>query len=399
MSNVLVTTSVIAKEGVAILENMLNYAKGCNRDWEGEFSSNKSRGYAPGTTINIPKPPRYVYRSGRVAVPQSTTETTVPLTLQQGGVEINFTSAETTLSLARFEQKLQSAMATIANEVDRQGLMKARQDFANAIGGSLPNSQATALAVATGINRRLDDMGAPRDKQRSLVMGTGLNEAMIQGLAGLFNSSSKISEQYGSGMMVDSLGLNVAMDQNVDSHLNGSANVTTNTVNGAGQSGSTITVNALNGTITKGSKISFANVFAVNPQSRTSTGVLAQFTVTADAASSATSISISPALTPSGPFQNVTASPANSAGITIFGTASTAYTANVGFHRDAVTLAMVPLWMPEKGVVSAAQESYKGFNLRVIETYDGIQDVRIMRMDVLFGYATPYPELGVVYGT
>ena len=202
-------------------------------------------------------------------------------------------------------------------------------------------------------------------------------------------------------MMVDSLGLSYAMDQNVDTHVNGNANVTTNTVNGAGQLGSTITVNALNGTVTKGTKLTFAGVFAVNPQSRVSTGTLAQFVVTADAANAAVTLLISPAIVATGAFQNVTASPANAAAITIFGTASGSYGANVAFHKDAFTLAMVPMYAPPsgKGVIDVAVQTYKGLNMKVTEFYDGINDNYIIRFDVLFGWAATYPELACIYGT
>jgi hypothetical protein len=403
MSNTLVTCSIVAKEALAILENMLTFASNVNRDWEDEFTSNMSRGYAPGQTINIKRPPRYTYRAGRVAVPQSTVESTIPLTLQQGGCDLNFTGIERTLNLTQMQKKLQAALATVANEVDRQGLNLARLSTFNTIGtpGTLPTTQALALAAITGLNQRLDEMAAPRDNQRSLVMNPALNAATIQGFAGLFNAASTLEKQFKRGMMVDSLGLAYSMDQNVDTHVNGTAVVNTNTVNGAGQTGTTITVAALNGTVTKGTKITFANVFAVNPQSRQSTGVLAQFTVIADAAAAATSLQISPALVPSGAFQNVTTSPANGATITIFGNASGSFGANVAFHEDAFTLAMVPMYAPPggKGVIDVAVESYKGMNIKVTEFYDGVNDNYIMRLDVLFGWAATYPELACLYAT
>ena len=403
MSNTLVTCSILAKEALAVLENMLTFASNVNRDWEDEFLSNQKRGYSPGATINIKKPPRYQYRTGRVAVPQGTVETTVPLTLSQGGTDLNFTGFERTVSLQQLEGKLQAAMATVANEIDRQGCALAHFQTFNTIGtpGTLPTTQALALAAVTGLNQRLDEMAAPRDRQRALIMNPALNGAAIQGFAGLFNAQATLEKQFARGIMVDSLGLAYAMDQNVDTHTNGTANVTTNTVNGAGQQGSTITVNALNGTITRGSKITFASVFAVNPQSRVSTGTLAQFVVTADAANAATSILISPAIVNSGAFQNVSASPANAAGITIFGTASGSFNTNVAFHKDAFTLAMVPMYAPPsgKGVIDVAQESYKGMSLKVTEFYDGVNDNYIMRFDVLFGWAATYPELACIYAT
>ena len=407
MSNTLVTCSIIAKESLAILKNMLSFSANVNRKWEDEFAGNQSRGYSPGATINIKKPPRYQYRAGRVAVPQATVETTIPLTLSQGGSDLFFTGFERTLSLQQMSQKLEAAMATVTNEIDRQGLEMARIQTANVIGtpGTLPTTQALALAAITGVNQRLDEMGAPvmRDGARTFVGNPALNGSILQGFAGLFNDNNQLSKQYNSGLIQTPFGLKWGLDQNVAIHTNGTQPVGGGTVNGAGQSGSTITVTgaSITGTITRGSKITFAGVFAVNPQSRASTGTLAQFTVTADVAAAAVAIPISPALTPTGAFQNVTASPANLAVITVFGTASGSYNANVAYHREAFTLAMVPMYSPPggKGVIDVAQETYDGMSLRVIEYYDGTNDVHNMRLDVLFGWAATYPELACLYAT
>lgn len=401
MTNTLVTCAIVAKEALAILENMVSFSGMVNRDWEDEFTQNQSRGYSPGQTINIKRPPRYTYRAGRVAAPQATIETTVPLTLSQGGCDLNFTSLERTLSLQQLENKLQAALATVANEIDRQGLQLAHFATYNTLGtpGTVPNTQALALAAITGVNQRLDEEAAPRDKQRALIMNPALNAGAIQGFAGLFNSQDKISKQFGSGMMVDSLGLAYAMDQNVDTHTNGTQAVAGTNINGAGQTGSTLTVVATTGTITKGSVLTLPGCFKVNPQSRVSTGVLMQVVVTADVASGATSIPISPALVTSGAFQNVTASPTTGAPYTIYGTVSGSYATNVGFHKDAFTLAMVPMWAPPggKGVIDVSQQTYKGFTVKVTEFYDGVNDNSIMRLDVLFGWAATYAELSAKY--
>lgn len=403
MSNTFATCTIIAKESLAIIENMCTFAMSVNRKWEDEFPENMSRGYAPGATINIKRPPRYQYRAGRVANPQGTVETTTPLTLSQGGCDLIFNGFERTLSVTQMEKKLTAALATVTNEIDRQGLQLARLATFNTLGtpGTLPTTQALALAAVTGLNQRLDEMAAPRDRNRALTMNPALNGAAVQGFAGLFNGQGIIEKQFRSGMMVDSLGLTYAMDQNVDTHTNGTQAVAGTNVNGAGQVGANITVIGLGGTITKGSKITLPGVFAVNPQSRTSTGTLAQFTVTADVAAAATVIPISPALVVSGPFQNGSASPTTGAPFVIFGTLSGSFAANVACHEDAFTLAMVPMYAPreKKGVIDVAQESHNGMTLKVTEFYDGINDAYIIRIDVLFGWAATYPELSCLYAT
>src|SRR5512147_808436 len=132
MANTLATTAVVARESLAILKNMLVFSKGVNRSWESEFGSNMARGYATGQTINIKQPPRYTYRAGRVAVPQSTVFNTVPLTVSQGGADLNFNTVERTLFLQQVEKKIEAAAATVINEVDRQGLQLAHDSVFNA---------------------------------------------------------------------------------------------------------------------------------------------------------------------------------------------------------------------------------------------------------------------------
>jgi hypothetical protein len=150
---------------------MLSFSQNVNRDWEDEFTSNMARGYAPGATINIKKPPRYMYRAGRVAVPQATTETTVPLTLSQGGCDISSRMFEKTLQLTKLEDKVAAAMAPVANEIDRQGLALAHYSTYNTLNaaGALPTTQALAVAAATA------RQSAPRRNGRAARQAPGVH--------------------------------------------------------------------------------------------------------------------------------------------------------------------------------------------------------------------------------
>ena len=403
MSNTILTSSLVAKETLAVIENNCAFGGMVNREYETAQSQSMSAGYEPGATINIRRPSRYTYRSGRVATPQASVETSVPLTLSQGGADINFNLFERTLQITdrRIQKKINAAAATIVNEIDRVGLLLAKTAVYNTLNpaGALPTTQAEAVAAITSINRRLDEMGAPRDNMRGLVMNPALNASSVSGFAGLFNGQAKLGRQYDSGLMVDALGLSYAMDQNVAVHTNGAATATN--INGAGQTGSTITVIAVaGGTLAAGTVITLPGVFAVNPQTRVSTGVLADFVVTADAVATATSISISPAIVTSGAYQNVSASPTTGSPYVIKGAASTSYGCNVGFHEDAFTLAMVPMATPPDGTGARVEQiSHNGYTIKVTDFYDGTNDNVVTRLDVLFGWAATYPELAVKYYT
>jgi hypothetical protein len=399
MANTLATTALVARESLAILKNMLVFSKGVNRQWQSEYGSNMARGYAVGQTINIKQPPRYTYRAGRVAVPQATTFPTVPLTLSQGGCDINFPLVERTVSISDpdLQKAIRAAVATVANEIDRQGLQLARSAVGNSVSVNLttlpqPTTQAEALGLFTAAGRKLDENAAPRDGMRNVVLGPALNSTSVQGLAGLFNNASMLGKQYGTGLVVDSLGFNIGMSQNVARHTNGAATATN--INGAGQTGSAITVVAVaGGTLTAGTVITLPGCFAVNPQTRQSTGALQQFVVTADALVGATTINVSPAIVTSGAFQNVTASPTTAQPYVITGNTSLDYECNLAYHEDAFTLAMVPMFVPQDQNAKVSQVSDDGFTIKVTEYYDGVNDVSNMRLDVLFGWAATYPQL------
>ncbi len=396
MSNQLATCNIIAKEALAILKNNTAFAKRANRKYEGEFNKGMAKGYANGNVINIKRPPRYTYRAGRVAQPQATVETTIPLTLQQGGCDLIFTSNELTTGLLAMQQKIEAGMATVITEIDRQGCDLMRTASFNILGtpGTPPNTQALAIAAMTGMGQRLTEMGAPlKDRKRTLIQSPSLNSALVIGQAGLFNSQNNISKQNESGLFLDGFGMYAEVDQCVTTHTNGTQAVTGTAV-AAGLSGSSIACAALGGTITRGTKVQFPGVFAVNPQTRQSTGTLAQFTITADLGAGATSLPISPAIVPSGAFQNAS-NATTAANFTIFGTASGSYTCSGLVHEDAFTLAMVEL-SPLDGLVCSVQ-SDDGFSVRVMNYSDGANDTQSTRIDVLFGWAATYPELSCLY--
>lgn len=403
MSNVIATTSIVAKSSLAILKNNLGFAKNVGRTWESEYGDNMSRGYAPGQTINIPKPPRYTVREGLVASPQATTITTVPLTLQPFGCDTTFSATERTVAVTpeRLRMVTEAAMNPVMNRIDELCADMARYSTYNALNPTYaaPNTAALAVTAVTAVNQRLDEMGAPlsRDGKRSMALNPALNANFITGTSGLFNSQSAIGNQYDSGMMVNALGLKFFLDQNVAVHTNGAG--TASNVNGANQTGSTVTVAATGaGTITRGTRITLPGVYAVNPVSKRSTGQLAQFIITADVAQGATSLPISPAIVTSGAFQNVTASPTTGQPFVIFGAASTSYNCNVGYHKDAFTLACVPFAPFAKNTgVDQYTASEDGLSVTVTQGTDLINFQQIQRIDVLVGVVATYPELSCIY--
>ena len=160
--------------------------------------------------------------------------------------------------------------------------------------------------------------------------------------------------------------------------------------------------NSTTGIVKAGDVITIAGVYAVNPvPGEGTTGkqvmpYLQQFTVIADADSGASTgpatLTISPAIITSGPFQTVSAAPADNAAITVLGTGNTAYPQNMGFHKNAFALVTCPLEMPD-GAAFKARESHNGLSVRVVKDYDIANDDDIIRLDILYGWDAIYPDL------
>jgi hypothetical protein len=396
MASNLPITAKVAKEFMAIIKNNPGMIPTVNRNYEDEFGT--QGGYDSGQTINIKLPPRYSVRAGRSAVPQDTVISTIPLTVNQWGVDLWNTRLEATLNMNALNDRLEAAAAALTTEIDRQGLEMARLSTFNVINptGVAPNTQALAVSAATDTGARLSEMGAPVSN-RYFVANPRTNGYLIAGMSGMFNSVPTISGQFNSGQMKNALGFDFVMSQNVGVQTNGAATATN--VNGAGQVGSAITVVAIaGGTLARGTTITWPNVFAVNPQTRMTTGQLAMFTVTADALIGATTINVSPPLVTSGNLQNVTASPTTGAPYVIQGAASTSYGANIAYHKDAFTLAMVNMKEPPPGSgATSSQTSEDGVTIKVTQYWDGGNDVGNLRLDALFGWAATYPQLACKY--
>jgi hypothetical protein len=396
MPNANLTISQITKESLMVLENSLTFAKGVNREYDDQFAIG---GAKIGDTINIRKPAKYVGRTGTTLAVEDHTETSVPLQLDtQFGVDLSFTSKELTLSIDEFSDRIiKPAMAAIANKIDRDGLAMYAQ-IANAVG--TPGTVPTTLKTYLQAGAKLDYEAVPRDGNRSLVLDPNAQVEIVDALKGLFQSTNEIKSQYERGNMGLAGGFKWSMDQNVVNHTVGPLGGTP-TVNGAGQTGAALVTNGWTAAaalrLRAGDVFTIAGVFAVNPQSRQSTGQLRQFVVTAnvssDGAGNAT-IPIFPAIVASGAFQTVVSSPAAAASITVLGAAGVITPAHLAYHKNAFTLGCADLLLP-KGVDMAARVSDKqlGMSARMVRQYNISNDTFPCRFDVLYGWKAIYPEL------
>lgn len=388
MANTILTPTRVTREALRVLHNKLTFIGSINRQYDDSYAKT---GAKIGDSLKVRLPNKYTVRTGATLSTQDVTESSVTVTMAtQKGVDVNFSSAELTLSMDDFSKRIiNPAMAVLAANVEADAFSMYK-DVYNLVGtaGTTPNS----LLVYLQARQKLNQFLVPKDNRRSVAIESGAMAATVDALKGLFHSATDIEKQYKEGMMGRTGGFTFYENELVPAHTCGSRDNTTPLVNGASQTGASLICDGFdaNVTIKKGDIFTLASVFAVHPETRAAYSFLQQFTVTADATASgagAVTLAISPSITTSGALQNVDAGPADNAALTFVGTASTNYPMNLAYHEDAFTFVSADLEMPH-GVDFAAREEYEGISMRIVRQYDITNDKFPCRIDILYGYKT-----------
>jgi hypothetical protein len=395
MSNNILTIDMITRKALQILENNLVVTRNVNRQYDDSFAV---EGAKIGSALRIRLPDRSLVTDGAALQVQDDNEQYTTMTVSsQKHIGVNFTSAELTMQLDDFaERVLKPRVSQLAASVDAQVVSDSYKSIYQSVGtpGTTP---ATSLVLLQG-HQKLNEMAAP-SAQRYATVNPAANANLVEGLKGLFNPTDIVSRQFKSGMMGEGvLGYDeINMSQSITSHTNGDWGTTitsTGTLSTQGQATLPISFTGSSKTWNIGDVFTIANVYSVNPQTRQSTGSLQQFTVTADLTASSTgTLAISPAIyTSSHALATVDSFPQASAAVTMLGTAATAYAQNLIYHKDAISFATADLLMPT-GVDMASRQVHNGISLRIVRQYDINNDRLPCRIDVLFGSSVIRPQM------
>lgn len=397
MANTLLTIDKVTQASVALFKNTNMFIKNLDTQYDDQFGVD---GAKIGDAVRVRLPNDFTVRHGTALSAQDTQETFTSLKLQsQSGVDIAFSTAERTLKIDDYSERyIIPMMNNLAGDVAADIMSSADGGVCNMVSNVDGSNNIISPNTATVLQAQamLSDNSAPMQPGRKIVQDPWTEANIVASLSGLFNPSQKISEQYQSGQMKNALGFDFYMDQTVIKHTTGTYDSASGTINGAGQTGSTITVAAITGTLNVGDIITIDGVFAVNRVFKRTTGKLRQFTVTANVASGATSIPIYPALTPPQggnqvQYQTVTASPANAAVVRLFSKAGETYRKNLAYAPKAITMATADLVIP-KGVHEAARRNYDGVSMRMVTAYVMGTDQLATRLDILYGKLYVRPE-------
>jgi hypothetical protein len=394
VANSILTIDMITRKALEILENNLVLTRNVNRQYDDSFAV---EGAKIGSSLRIRLPDRALVTDGAALQVQDDNEQFTTLTVaSQKHIGVNFTTAELTMQLDDFaERVLKPRISQLAASIDADVANAYKNIFAS-VGtpGTTPGTSLVLLQAQQKLNEAAAVMSP-----RYATVNPAANAALVEGMKGFFNPTDTISAQFKNGMMgTGVLGYNeVNMSQSIKVHTTGDWGTTitsTNTISAQGTTSLPISFTGASKTWNVGDIFTIANVFAVNPQTRESTGSLQQFVVTAAASGSSTAtLSISPAIyTSASALATVNSFPQATAVITMLGNLNTQYPQNLVYHKDAITFATADLLMPQ-GVDMASRQVHNGISMRIVRQYDINNDRLPCRIDVLYGYSTIRPQM------
>jgi hypothetical protein len=416
MANVVLTNQEISFKNLMVLENSISFTKKVIRRYDDRFGRS---GAKIGYLLNIRKPARSVSTAGQGIQLQDYIERSVPLVLnKQYQQACAFTSSDMALSLDDFTNRVtKPKIVQLANDIDYDGLQRF-VDVPAEVGtpGTVPNTPDTYLNAL----QILADEGFPIDDEEglSIHISPRMQRAIFPALQGLVATGAGTStfaflrnfakgeggqEDYFKGLVAKGLGFDWFMSQNVPTFTTGTQGGVP-VVNGAGQTGSSLVTNgwtaSINNILRAGDIITIAGVHRINPLTRQSTGDLRQFVllanVNSDGGGNAT-LSIAcvdgDGMTLGGPYQTVDISPANGAAITVQGASAVQSYRGLAFHPEAFTFGCADLEMfDNQHIMEMAADKELGLAIRMWAMPDINTDRLLMRLDVLGGWLTMYPQ-------
>jgi hypothetical protein len=292
---------------------------------------------------------------------------------------------------------LKPRISQLASTVDAD-VANAYKQIGNTVGtpGVAP---ATALVLLQA-QQKLNENAATMSPRYATV-NPAANAALVNGLAGFFNPTDVISRQFKNGMMGENvLGYEeVNMSQSIKVHTCGTRTATGGTLSASvsTQGATTISITGAGNaaTVKAGDVFTVNNCFAVNPQTRESTGSFFQFVALADVtlgSSGEGDITVAPIYTAANALATVDSFPASGAAVVFTGAAGGSFPQNLVYHRDAIAFATADLLLPQ-GVDMAARAVHNGISMRVVRQYDINNDRMPCRVDILYGYNTIRPQM------
>lgn len=398
MANTYKFIDMVAREALSELHEQCELLATVDRQYDDSFGKS---GAKIGDTLRVRKPNEFNIRTGNAMEINAITEATQDITMSTlKGVDMEFNYVDSLLKtdspkdVANFTKRyIRPAISKLISVVESEALTyytKATYQLAGTAGSAINSLSTPNLARA-----KLNQMAAPK-MDRHVQIDSNTMASLVAGVPTYFNPAAAIAKQYTEGFVTRTAMADfhenercwtLANGADVAGEINGgtlTSGITTLTVDGFSAAP------AVGSVFTIGSGTGETGVYNVHPETKVAYAQLKQFTVTS---ATTTSITFTPAIIydTTDPRQNCSGAPADNADIAFVGALSTSYVQPIMYHKEAFQFVNAPL-----GVMDDADkcsvETREGMSLRVWRGSDITNNRRVLRIDMLYGFAALRPE-------
>lgn len=397
MANLIITNDIIAKELAMALENEMTLSATVNQQHTSEFKG-------VGDTIRV-QMPNYaaVVTGAALGAVADVVEGSRNLVLdQQAHVNYIFTQKELTLSIDDFANKYAKPAARKLMNTIETSIAQEYKGMFNMVGTA--GTAISTVSDAYDVSDSATEQGVPvntgdftmhyaprimsalatdlKDVNPGDIASTAIEKALVKILGNmtLWNCVNLPVHTAGKYTLE---GLIAGASQEVT--------YTSAVANSNEQVLVTDTWTSGGTDLKEGDTFTIANVFSVNRENGQSTGQLQNFVVKADISDTVGGITmtISPAIIVGGANATVDSSPADGAALTMTsGLSETKYIQHLGFHKDAITLAVARYddkLITTAGANSKTETTENGMSVTVTQQFNVETFKTTWRFDVLYG--------------
>lgn len=407
MANNFLDTNWVSMKMLWFLDNSREIAANFNSDWESELTG---KSFPVGSTIQVKLPNSPVVTSGLAYQEQSINRLATTLSLDQiFNIHQGWDSYEKLVKMERSEKELDDAYfkpngKQLAQELDSRAAQWAYQNASNVFG--VLGTDATTISPFTAAQRRLYEKACP-EGDTYMCLSPSLMESYVKNNVTQFNPTKEISDMFRTGIIGTAAGAKWVRSNSLYKHTCGTAPTGGVTINGAGQSGSTLVLTGTaTQTIKKGDKFAITSVNGVNPRTRRAGSMgLQHITALQDLTltGGADSLLISPALFgPGSNYQNVDNLPVNGAALTFWpGTTTPAGLSglvSLCITKYAFLIAGGKFETPDRGVMKSgeATDPDTGLHIAYVQAWDQFNRKTTNRWDCCVGFGNATPDNGCV---
>ena len=398
MANTYEFIGMVAREALSELHEQCELLATVDRQYDDSFGKN---GAKIGDTLRVRKPNEFNIRTGNAMEINAITEATQDITMSTlKGVDMEFNYVDSLLKtdspkdVANFTKRyIRPAISKLISVVESEALTyytKATYQLAGTAGSAI-----NSLSTPNAARAKLNQMAAPKTDRHVQIDSTSM-ASLVAGVPTYFNPAAAIAKQYTEGFVTRTAMADfhenercwtLANGADVAGEINGgtlTSGITTLTVDGFSAAP------AVGSVFTIGSGSGETGVYNVHPETKVAYAQLKQFTVTS---ATTTSITFTPAIIydTTNPRQNCSGAPADNADIAFVGALSTSYVQPIMYHKEAFQFVNAPLEVMDDAD-KCSVETRENMSLRVWRGSDITNNRRVLRIDMLYGFAALRPE-------